>query len=82
MKLNRMIAFVMVLMFAAVLFAGCASEPVAEETTTETPAAEGATATEDTAALPGEGIKVGLLVPDSIVDPGWSQTGANGKKSA
>ena len=40
MKLNRMIAFVMVLMFAAVLFAGCASEPVAEETTTETPAAE------------------------------------------
>ena len=50
MKLNRMIAFVMVLMFAAVLFAGCASEPVAEETTTETPAAEGATATEDTAA--------------------------------
>ena len=35
MKLNRMIAFVMVLMFAAVLFAGCASEPVAEETTTE-----------------------------------------------
>ena len=82
MKLNRMIAFVMVLMFAAVLFAGCASEPVAEETTTETPAAEGATATEDTAALPGEGIKVGLLVPDSIVDPGWSQTGANGMKTA
>lgn len=89
MNVTKLVSLLLTLLLAVAMLAGCQSAPAeqpAAEPSTNAPAAPDKPAEQaapaDETALPGDGLKVGLLVPDSIIDPGWSQVGANGMKAA